>query len=217
MHNNMVTVDGTKMGKSLGNFITLKELFRTFDPMVIRFFILQSHYRSSLDFSDTAIRASQTGLTKLQETVRRLLDAAPGSGSLDVKPFEERTAEAMDDDFNTPVAISVIFEFAKALNGALDRPEGLSTEAAAGAIAYLETYAGEVLGILKSREELAAGEAGNGGETLQSVMDVLLELRTQARAKKDFAMSDTIRDLLLTKGIELKDTKEGTTWSKKRD
>ena len=228
MHNNMVTVDGTKMGKSLGNFITLKELFRSFDPMVIRFFILQSHYRSSLDFSDTAIRASQTGLEKLQETYKRLLKSPIYDGKI---PFDEfskmklqttihfkaKITDALNDDFNTPVAISVIFEFIKNLNSVLDKHGELQTETAKSAIDFLETYAGEVLGILKSREELAAGEAGDGGETLQSVMGVLLELRTQARAKKDFAMSDTIRDLLLTKGIELKDTKEGTTWSKKRD
>jgi cysteinyl-tRNA synthetase len=215
MHNNMVTVDGTKMGKSLGNFITLKELFKTFDPMVIRFFILQSHYRSPLDFSNAAISASRSGLEKLHETARRLLETKAGSGSLDMAGFEEKTTDALNDDFNTPVAISVIFEFSKALNGALDRPEGLSADAAARALAYLETYAGEVLGILKSREALMTGDGAEGGEILGEVMSVLLELRSQARARKDFAMSDTIRDLLIAKGIELKDTKEGTTWSKK--
>ncbi|NTU93093.1 MAG: cysteine--tRNA ligase [Chlorobiaceae bacterium] len=216
MHNNMVTVDGTKMGKSLGNFVTLKDLFKVFDPMVIRFFILQSHYRSPLDFSDTAIRASQTGLSKLHDTARRLYEAPAGSGTLDMAGFEEKTIDALNDDFNTPVAISVIFEFSKALNSALDRPEGLSADGAATAIAYLETYAAEVLGILKSREELIVGESGDGGETLADVMEVLLELRKEARARKDFATSDTIRDLLLARGIELKDTREGTSWSKKR-
>jgi cysteinyl-tRNA synthetase len=216
MHNNMVTVDGTKMGKSLGNFVTLKELFTRFDPMVIRFFILQSHYRSPLDFSDAAISASQTGLEKLQESARRLLESKAGSGPLDVAAFEGRTADALNDDFNTPVAVSVVFEFLKALNGALDRPEGVSPEAAATATAYLETFAGRVLGILKTREALTAGESGENAEALAEVMEVLLELRKDARAKKDFATSDAIRDLLLARGIELKDTREGTTWSKKR-
>jgi len=217
MHNNMVTVDGTKMGKSLGNFITLKELFRTFDPMVIRFFILQSHYRSPLDFSNVAIKASQTGLAKLQDTYLRLLEANAGSGHLDVKPFEDKTAEALDDDFNTPVAVSAIFEFAKALNSALDKPEGLSAESKADALGYLESIAGSVLGILRSRDELLKKDAGEDGAILDDVMAVLLELRTQARARKDFGTSDSIRDLLLAKGIELKDTKDGTTWSKKKD
>ena len=217
MHNNMVTVDGVKMGKSLGNFITLKQLYQTFDPMVIRFFILQSHYRSPLDFSDTALQASRTGLSKLQDACRRLLEAHAGTGSLEVAPFTAKTVDALNDDFNTPVAISVIYEFAKALNSALDKAEGLSAESAKEALDYLETYAGEVLGILKSREELLEKASGEGGETLEEVMSVLLELRKDARTRKDFAISDNIRDLLLAKGIELKDTKEGTTWSKKKD
>ncbi|NTV24705.1 MAG: cysteine--tRNA ligase [Chlorobiaceae bacterium] len=216
MHNNMVTVDGTKMGKSLGNFVTLKELYKSFDPMVIRFFILQSHYRSPLDFSDAAIRASQSGFTKLQETCKRLLDAPAGTGSLDVQSFADKSADALNDDFNTPVAVSVIFEFIKALNSSLDRAEGLSPESAKEALAYLESYAGEVLGILKSRDEIMSQDGAEGGETLEEVMSVLLELRKEARARKDFATSDRIRDLLIDKGIELKDTKEGTTWSKKK-
>jgi cysteinyl-tRNA synthetase len=216
MHNNMVTVDGVKMGKSLGNFKNLKDLFLVFDPLVIRFFILQSHYRSPLDFSDTAIRASQSGFEKLQEAYRRVLDAATGTGMLDVASFRTRTEDALNDDFNTPVAVSVIFEFVKALNGALDRAEGLAPESVSDALAYLETFAGKALGILKSRDELAGGAAGDGGQTLDEVMEVLLELRKQAKARKDFATSDTIRDMLLSKNIELKDTREGTTWSKKK-
>jgi cysteinyl-tRNA synthetase len=215
MHNNMVTVDGVKMGKSLKNFVNLKELFTTFDPLVIRFFILQSHYRSPLDFSEAAIRASQTGFEKLQETYRRLLEAAQGSGTLDVAAFEAKITEALNDDFNTPVAISVIFEFVKSLNAALDR-EGLNAETKISALAWFETYAGEVLGILKNREELLAGESGESARTLDEVMQVLLELRREARANKDFATSDKIRDLLQQRGIEVKDTKEGATWSKKK-
>ncbi len=215
MHNNMVTVDGVKMGKSLGNFTTLKELFETFEPMVIRFFILQSHYRSPLDFSDAAIRASQSGLGKLQEAARRLYEAPAGTGTLDVAGFAAKTADALNDDFNTPVAIAVLFEFTKSLNAALDRPEGLCAEAAASAADYLESFAGDVLGILKSRNELLAVANGNDGGTLEDIMAVLLEVRSQARSRKDFATSDAIRDLLLAKGIELKDSREGTSWSKR--
>ncbi len=215
MHNNMVTVDGVKMGKSLKNFVNLKELFDTFDPLVIRFFILQSHYRSPLDFSEAAIKASQTGFEKLQETYKRLLEAAQGSGTLDMAAFETKITDALNDDFNTPVAISVIFEFVKALNGALDKG-GLDAETAKRAQDYLDTYAGEVLGIQKSREELLAGESGESARTLDEVMAVLLELRKEARANKDFATSDKIRDLLLQRGIEVKDTKEGVIWSKKK-
>jgi cysteinyl-tRNA synthetase len=215
MHNNMVTVDGVKMGKSLKNFVNLKELFTTFDPLVIRFFILQSHYRSPLDFSEAAIKASQSGFEKLQETYRRLLEAVQGSGTLDVAAFEAKITEALNDDFNTPVAISVIFEFVKTLNAALDR-EGIDPETKKSALGWFETYAGEVLGILKNREELLAGESGESARTLDEVMQVLLELRKEARANRDFATSDKIRDLLQQRGIEVKDTKEGAVWSKKK-
>ncbi|NTW54584.1 MAG: cysteine--tRNA ligase [Chlorobaculum sp.] len=215
MHNNMVTVDGVKMGKSLKNFVNLKELFQTFDPLVIRFFILQSHYRSPLDFSETAIRASQSGFEKLQETCKRLLESSEGKTQLDTTSFESKITDALNDDFNTPVAISVIFEFVKALNGALDK-DGLNADTKKRALEYLETFAGEVLGILKNREELLAGESGESARTLDEVMAVLLELRKEARANKDFATSDKIRDLLLQRGIEVKDTKEGATWSKKK-
>jgi len=215
MHNNMVTVDGVKMGKSLKNFVNLKELFGTFDPLVIRFFILQSHYRSPLDFSEAAIKASQSGFEKLQETYKRLVESAEGKGQLDVAAFEEKITDALNDDFNTPVAIAVLFEFIKALNGALDKG-GLDAASKAAALALFDTFAGEVLGILKSRNELLAGESGESAQTLDDVMAVLLKLRKEARANKDFATSDKIRDLLLQKGIEVKDTKEGATWTKKK-
>ena len=215
MHNNMVTVDGVKMGKSLKNFVNLKELFDTFDPLVIRFFILQSHYRSPLDFSEAAIKASQSGFEKLQETYKRLVESAEGKGQLDVAAFEQKITDALNDDFNTPVAIAVLFEFIKALNGALDKG-GLDAASKAAALALLATYAGEVLGILKSRYELLAGESGESAQTLDDVMQVLLELRKEARANKDFATSDKIRDLLMERGIEVKDTKEGATWTKKK-
>jgi cysteinyl-tRNA synthetase len=215
MHNNMVTVDGVKMGKSLKNFVNLKELFETFDPLVIRFFILQSHYRSPLDFSEAAIRASQSGFEKLQEAYKRLLEAPQGLGTIDIESFNSKIIDAMNDDFNTPITISVIFEFVKTLNSALDR-EGIDAETKTGAVDYLETYAGEVLGILKSSGELLAGKSGESAQTLDEVMAVLLELRKQARENRDFATSDRIRDLLLQRGIVLKDTKEGTSWSKKK-
>ncbi|RXK88160.1 cysteine--tRNA ligase [Chlorobaculum sp. 24CR] len=215
MHNNMVTVDGVKMGKSLKNFINLKELFNTFEPLVIRFFILQSHYRSPLDFSEAAIKASQSGFEKLQETYKRVVETPEGGGQIDVAAFDEKITDALNDDFNTPVAISVIFEFAKALNGALDKGS-LDAKSKTGALALFDTFAGKVLGILKNRNELLAGQSGQSARTLDDVMAVLLELRKEARASKDFATSDKIRDLLLQRGIEVKDTKEGATWSRKK-
>ncbi|TCD47790.1 cysteine--tRNA ligase [Chlorobium sp. N1] len=213
MHNNMVTVDGTKMGKSLGNFVTLKELFERFDPLVIRFFILQSHYRSPLDFSEAAIRASATGLEKLRETSRRLEGATAGKAVLDPEPFVRRFTEAMDDDFNTPVAIAVLFDFSKALNAALDA-EGIDQPSLEASSAFLKDAAGTVLGILPGG---AAAEGGAEGDAsrLDGVMELLLEIRAAARKNKDFATSDLIRDRLQEAGIEIKDTREGASWSKK--
>ncbi|NTU45273.1 MAG: cysteine--tRNA ligase [Chlorobiaceae bacterium] len=215
MHNNMVTVNGIKMGKSLKNSVNLKELFSTFDPIVIRFFILQSHYRSPLDFSDVAIRASQTGLEKLHETYRRLIETNSGSGMFAVEPYLDRFNEAMNDDFNTPIAVSVLFACAKALNTALDRSEGVSETAREQAGKFLDMAGTEVLGILQPGGRSGDKQSEEAGKALEGVMTLILELRAEARKNKDFALSDKLRDRLLEAGIEIKDTREGATWSAK--
>jgi cysteinyl-tRNA synthetase len=215
MHNNMVTVDGVKMGKSLKNSVNLKELFTEHDPLAIRFFILQSHYRSPLDFSLAAIRASTTGLDKLRQSLKRVKDSAPGTGSFDSEPFVQRFREAMDDDFNTPVAIASLFDFSKAINTALDRNEGISQTDLKAALLFMESAGTEVLGILGPGEALHAIEETHSGKSFSKVMEILIGLRTDARRNKDFALSDTIRDRLLEAGVEIKDTKEGTSWSVK--
>ncbi len=213
MHNNMVTINGIKMGKSLKNSVNLKDIFRTTDPVVIRFFILQSHYRSQLDYSETAIKASTTGLEKLHDTQRRLREQKPGTGEFDCSSFILRFAEAMDDDFNTPVAIAVLFELSKAINAALDRNEGLADTARNVIEAFLDRAGRETLGILNQD-----GQSGNRDldvceNKLSRVMNILLDLRIEARKSKDFALSDKIRDQLLEAGIEIKDTKDGVIWS----
>ena len=213
MHNNMVTVNGIKMGKSLKNSVNLKELFKTNDPMVIRFFILQSHYRSQLDFSETAIKASATGLEKLRETLRRIQGQKPGTGIFDLTPYQQRFTEAMDDDFSTPIAISVLFELSKAVNSALDCSEGMSALSLQQTEAFLDISGRAILGILKLDDESGEREQGERGRKLGGVMDILLEIRAEARKNKNFALSDSIRDKLLEKGIEIKDTKEGASWS----
>ena len=215
MHNNMVTVNGIKMGKSLKNSVNLKELFSDTDPLVIRFFILQSHYRSQLDYSETAIKASTTGLQKLRETQRRLREQTPGSGTFAVATFKQRFSEAMDDDFNTPIAIAVLFDLSKSLNAALDHIEGISEASQQEAAVFLDSAGREILGILRDNDE--SGNRGDelNGKRLSGVMDILLDLRAEARKSKDFALSDKIRDRLLDAGIDIKDTKEGASWSKK--
>jgi len=214
MHNNMVTVNGIKMGKSLKNSVNLKELFKEIDPLVIRFFILQSHYRSQLDYSETAIKASSTGLEKLRETRRRIREQKSGSGVFDIAPFEQRFSEAMDDDFNTPIAIAVLFELSKSMNVALDRPEGMSETCRHEAEIFLDKAGRDILGILQ--DDGYSGKTGDEltGKRLDDVMHILLDLRAEARKNKDFALSDNIRDRLLKAGIEIKDTKEGASWTK---
>src|SRR5574337_303979 len=124
LHNNMVTVNGQKMGKSLGNSVSLKDLFKKFDPLVIRFFILQSHYRSTLDFSDEALQGAKVGLEKLLNTVRNLRaeitkaegESLPAEASIDLASYKSRFLSAMDDDFNSPQAIAVLFDLAREVN-----------------------------------------------------------------------------------------------------
>ena len=216
MHNNMVTVNGIKMGKSLKNFVNLKDLFNIFDPIVIRFFILQSHYRSPLDFSEVAIKASSTGLEKLRETQRRLREQKNGTGLFEVEPFLKRFNEAMDDDFNTPVAIAVLFDLSKAINSAFDGNEGIAEESIQKTDTFLHTAGADILGILTHTEQSMGRNNRESGKTIDGIMDILLELRAEARKNKNFALSDTIRERLLAVGIEIKDTKDGASWSKKQ-
>ena len=215
MHNNMVTINGIKMGKSLKNSINLKDLFKETDPLVIRFFILQSHYRSQLDYSETAIKASKTGLEKLRETQRRLREQKNGTGVFDCEPFARRFTEAMDDDFNTPIAIAVLFELSKAINAALDRNEGISKQSREGVETFLDQAGRATLGILNQENQTGNGEKRNSAKKLGEVMTILLELRAEAKKNKDFTLSDKIRSLLLDAEIEIKDTKEGAVWSEK--
>jgi cysteinyl-tRNA synthetase len=215
MHNNMVTINGIKMGKSLKNSVNLKDLFKETDPLVIRFFVLQSHYRSQLDYSESAIKASATGLEKLRETERRLHDQKEGTATFDIQPFLQRFTEAMDDDFNTPIAIAVLFDLSKSINAALDRPEGMLEKSRQQTKGFLHTAGTEILGILTQNDQSANSDTQQMGKRLDGVMSILIELRREARNNKDFALSDKIRDKLLEAGIEIKDTKEGATWSKK--
>ncbi len=207
IHNNLVTVNGQKMSKSLGNFTTIKELLKKYPPTVLRFFILQSHYRSTLDFSDEAISAAKNGLEKLTETYNRLLQSSIGKATLDLEPYRKKFHAALNDDFNTPQAIALFFDLAREINTTLSR-EGFSEQEKSILIDFFNTYAKNILGILP-----ASATATQGNSTvLPKVMELVLEIRKDARAKKDFATSDLIRDRLKEAGIEVKDTKEGATW-----
>jgi len=207
IHNNLVTVNGQKMSKSLGNFTTIKELLKKYAPTVLRFFILQSHYRSTLDFSDEALAAAKNGLEKLTETYNRLLHSSIGCGTLDLAPYRTRFHAALNDDFNTPQAIALFFDLAREINTTLSR-EGFSEQEKSNLIDFFNTYAKNILGILPEHKSTIQ----DNSETLSKVMELVLEIRKDARAKKDFATSDLIRNRLKEAGIEVRDTKDGATW-----
>jgi cysteinyl-tRNA synthetase len=207
IHNNLVTVNGQKMSKSLGNFTTIKELLKKYAPTVLRFFILQSHYRSTLDFSDEAISAAKNGLEKLTETYNRLLQSSIGKATLDLEPYRKKFHAALNDDFNTPQAIALFFDLAREINTTLSR-EGFSEQEKSNLIDFFDTYAKNILGILPASATATQGDS----TVLSKVMELVLEIRKDARAKKDFATSDLIRDRLKEAGIEVKDTKDGAVW-----
>ena len=214
VHNNMITINGQKMGKSLGNFITLPELFsgnhpkleRAYSPMTVRFFILQAHYRSTLDFSNEALQAAEKGYKRLMAAARALGTVeAGGEASAAVTALSEAVWDALCDDMNTPVAIAHLFEAVKMINAG-----GLSE---ADKAALKDIFDEVVFGILGLRDEEAAGGAGKAEKALEGVMDLVLEDRRKARAEKNWAESDRIRDMLASFGITVKDTKEGATWT----
>ncbi|MBQ4389077.1 MAG: cysteine--tRNA ligase [Bacteroidales bacterium] len=206
VHNNMITIDGQKMGKSLGNFIPLQDLFKKYSPMTIRFFILQAHYRSTLDFSDEALQAAEKGYKRLMQAWRQVASchSERSEESPAVSAIVEAVEEALCDDLNTPVAIAHLFDAVKLINGG-----NLSDADKASLVALFEDIVGGVLG-LKDEE---AGASGKAEKALDGVMQLVLENRKKAREEKNWAESDRIRDLLASYGITVKDTKEGATWT----
>lgn len=217
MHNNMVTVDGQKMGKSLGNAVYLKELFEKYDPLVLRFFVLQSHYRSTLDFSDAAMDGAKKGLERLLHTVEQLhIEIAknqPGKKAeiINLSGYKEKFIEAMDDDFNTPQAIAVLFDLSKEVNTVLNSGEQLSSESLTNADALYRELGHEVLGIVP--RELGTRKA-EGTVSEDRLINLLINLRNEARANKNWALSDRIRDELENLSVILEDKREGTVWRK---
>ena len=213
VHNNMITINGQKMGKSLGNFITLPQLFagdhpkleKAYSPMTIRFFILQAHYRSTLDFSNEALQAAEKGLGRLMQSWRALpKDAAEGTPSAPVSAIIEAVLDALCDDLNTPVAIAHLFDAVKLINAG-----GLSQADAAALHKLFEEVVGGVLG----PKDEEAGASGKADKALEGVTQLVLQNRKKAREGKNWAESDHIRDLLASYGITVKDTKEGATWT----
>ncbi|MBB3186705.1 cysteine--tRNA ligase [Microbacter margulisiae] len=218
MHNNMITINGQKMGKSLGNFITLEELFsgshpllnQAFSPMSIRFFILQAHYRSTLDFSNEALLASSKGFSRLMDGYKRLhkLEASVTS-TVDVKGLQQRCEEAMNDDLNSPVAIAHLFEAVKAINSIYDGHASISLNDLVELKATMKTFVEDIFGL--TSDDLSADEST---EAYHKAVDLLLTLRLEAKAKKDWQTADNIRNKLIELGFEVKDTKDGFEWKR---
>ena len=217
MHNNMITINGQKMGKSLGNFITLEEFFtgnhqllkQAFSPMTIRFFILQAHYRSTVDFSNNALEAAEKGFDRLKDAYARLLRIAPAeNSSIDVKGFRERCEEAMSDDLNSPIVISHLFDSAKQINTIADGKATISAEDLEELKSAWKTFAQDILGL-----KLESESENSNLQAYKSAVDLLLEIRLKAKQNKDWATSDEIRNKLTEIGFSIKDTKDGFEWN----
>ncbi len=215
MHNNMITIGGQKMGKSLGNFITLEEFFsgnhalltHPFSPMTVRFFILQAHYRSTVDFSSAALEASEKGLSRLMEGYARLQKLVPSSKStIDISDLRAKCEKAMCDDFNTPIVISHLFNALPLIATIYLEFQMISEEDLNELISVFKLYLVDLLGL---RTE---NETSNGLEAYKKAIDLLLNLRLEAKRNKDWTTSDKIRNKLTALGFEIKDTKDGFEW-----
>ncbi len=222
MHNNMITINGQKMGKSLGNFITLDEFFsgnhkllaQAYSPMTIRFFVLQAHYRGTVDFSNDALQAAEKALERMLEGYRRLLALQPAdSSTVDVSNYRTRCYEAMDDDLNTPTVISTLFDACKVINSANDGKASLTADQIAELKDLYQTFLIDILGI---KTDIVEGSNANALEPFEKAVDLLLHIRNDAKTKKDWATSDLIRDKLKEIGFDVKDTKDGFEWSLKK-
>jgi len=226
MHNNMITINGQKMGKSLNNFITLEEFFtgthesleKAYSPMTIRFFILQAHYRSTLDFSNDALQAAEKGLKRLQDAKKTLHSltcrggVSPPSGQANPAPTDEirklsdNCQTAMNDDFNSPIVIANLFEAVRIINSAKDGKVQLSANDIESLKSLFDVYYTEILGLTDEADS-------NNSELIDGLMQMILDIRQQAKTNKDYATSDQIRDALTALNITVKDGKDGANWN----
>lgn len=215
MHNNMITINGQKMGKSLGNFITLDQFFtgehealsQAFSPMTIRFFILQAHYRSTLDFSNDALLASEKALQRLMEAWRNLqkIEPAPIS-TIDVSGLRKKCSDAMNDDLGSPIVISQLFDGLRIINTIVDGNATINESDLKGLRETFSTFMFDVLGLKEENADSSSNHA------YEQAVDLLLDIRMEAKNKKDWATSDFIRNKLSEIGFEIKDKKDGFDW-----
>ena len=215
VHNNMITIDGKKMGKSLGNFITLEQMFtgnhpklnQAYSPMTIRFFMLQAHYRSTLDFTNDALQASEKGLSRLMNGLAVLQRVKPSAEStVDIAEFEKSIYTAMDNDLNTPIVISTLFEWTKTFFALEEGKEKISAQDLELLRAKVDCVVSDILGLQNQQQ------SESNKELLDGVIGMVLAERQHAKERKDWATSDAIRDRLKELGITVKDGREGATW-----
>jgi len=218
MHNNMITINGQKMGKSLGNFITLDELFsgrhpkleQPYSPMTIRFFILQAHYRSTLDFSNEALQAAEKGLKRMLQAFKdvKTISVTDGAPSIEqIAGLETLIYDALCDDMNTPIAISYMFDAVKMVNSVKDKTIAINGEDKAILERIFGEVGGDILGLSDDNSQ------SSDTKIIDGLVNMIIESRKQAKANKDWAESDRIRDRLKAIGIQIKDTKEGCEWT----
>ena len=217
VHNNMITINGQKMGKSLGNFITLDEMFsgshklleQAYSPMTVRFFILQAHYRSTLDFSNEALQAAEKGLERLMNAVETIDKIIPSERStVDISELETRYRDAMNDDLNTPMVISALFDWVRIINQLHEGTAEISAADLESLRKLVHRIVFNVLGLTNERSCAA-------NDIVSPLVNMLLEIRQQAKENKDWGTSDRIRDELARIGVEVKDRKDGFDWTLK--
>ena len=218
MHNNMITIKGQKMGKSLGNFITLEELFtgkndvldQAYSPMTVRFFILQAHYRSPLDFSNEALQAAEKGLRRMMQAakdVKALPTDAKAPANEEVATLTDRVYEALCDDLNTPIALSVLFDAVRIVNSVKDKSLAINPADRDTLASLFSDVLTDVLGLQEETADAASGKLVDG------LIGMIVDVRAKAKAAKDWATSDHIRDQLKALGVQIKDTKDGCEWT----
>ncbi len=223
MHNNMLTIDGQKMSKSAGNFITLDEFFtgshklleQPYSPMTIRFFMLMAHYRSTVDFSNSALQSAEKALKRMLEGYRRINDLKPSAESEvndDIARIETDCYEALDDDLNTPIVLAHLFDACSIINRINDGKAHATADDIAALKTLFDTF---LFGILGMKNDIVEGGNADAMKPFEQAVDLLLKVRSEAKAKKDWATSDAIRDGLAAIGFAVKDTKDGFEWSLK--
>jgi cysteinyl-tRNA synthetase len=219
IHNNMITINGQKMSKSKNNFITLEEMFtgsnalleKAFSPMTIRFYMLQAHYSSPLDFSNDALNAAEQGLTRLMRGMSLLPKLKASSEStVEIISLQDKAYEALNDDLNCPVLLGVLFEGIRIINSLNDGNEKICIKDLQILQGFMQTFTNELLGLKHEDEQVFVDS-----DLLKNLIELLLQQRQEAKNRKDYTSSDTIRDQLASLGIIVKDTKNGAEWERR--